>query len=660
MPALRQILQAAAELGLGQLALYGIYRLGLKSGHYKRLTPAGEQSSAPVKPAWEINTHILPLPEAHKLRQITNLDALYAEADEIVSGEVRLFGGEPVTLVLTHSGPLMHWSETPEEAEDIKPVWEAARFGWAIILARAYHASGVEDYAQAFWRHTEEFLRANPANMGAHWASAQEVALRLIALVFAIQVFAGSEHSTPERMAVLAQALAEHAQRIPPTLVYARAQNNNHLISEAAGLYTAAAALPTHPEAKRWKKLGWKWLNAAFQSQIDVDGTYIQQSSNYHRLMLQAALWVFNIQRNAFPDEVFPKASTARLEAAARWLFELMDPVSGGVPNLGPNDGAYILPLSTCPFSDYRPVVQAAGAAFMQKRLVEAGAWDEMTAWFGLDDVPALTKEPGQNEIPQGSSAHTLQHQDAWAYLRAVQLHARPGHADQLHLDLWWRGLNIAQDAGTYLYNAANPWDNALTHTAVHNTIMVDGIEQMRRAGRFLYLEWAQAENPKYEQAQDGSWQRLSAQHNGYRRLGIVHKRVVTVDQQGEWVISDLVSGASGQKTHQARIQWLLPDWEYRIESEQEDFKTTIFLTSPWSTQISLILRWMDAPGQTASQAFQWGLARGGQLAAGTGLVQPTWGWTSPTYGYKMPALAFYVTVSARLPIHIQSQWGFP
>jgi hypothetical protein len=425
-------------------------------------------------------------------------------------------------------------------------------------------------------------------------------------------------------------------------------------------LYTAAAALPTHPEAKRWKKLGWKWLNAAFQSQIDVDGTYIQQSSNYHRLMLQAALWVFNVQRNAFPNEAFPTAILERLTAAARWLYQLMDSLSGGVPNLGPNDSAYILPLSTCPFSDYRPVVNAAGTAFMQKRLVQAGPWDEMTAWFGLENMPQLTKKPGQNDVLRDSSAHTLHHKDAWAYLRAVQLHARPGHADQLHLDLWWQGLNIAQDAGTYLYKAAFPWDNALTHTAVHNTIMVDNMEQMRRGGRFLYLEWAQAESPKYEQAQDGSWQRLSAQHNGYRRLGIVHKRVVTVDEQGQWVISDLVSGASDQKAHQARIHWLLPDWEYKVESEQENSAATILLISPWSTQISLKLRWMDAPGQTASQAFQWGLARGGQLAAGTGPVHPTWGWTSPTYGYKMPALAFFVTVGDRPPIHIQSEWGFP
>jgi hypothetical protein len=183
--------------------------------------------------------------------------------------------------------------EIREVSQDIKPVWEAGRFGWAVILARAYHLSRNEAYAQAFWQSTQAFLEANPVNQGPQWSSGQEVALRLIALVFSIQVFASSSYSTPPRLALLAQSIADHAARIPPTLIYARAQNNNHLITEAAGLYTAAAALPSHPRAEQWKKLGWKWLNHAFQGQIDADGTYIQQSTNYHRLMLQAALWVY-------------------------------------------------------------------------------------------------------------------------------------------------------------------------------------------------------------------------------------------------------------------------------------------------------------------------------------------------------------------------------
>jgi hypothetical protein len=79
----------------------------------------------------------------------------------------------------------------------------------------------------------------------------------------------------------LAETIAAHAARIPPTLAYARAQNNNHLLTEAVGLYTAGAALAEHPRADYWRDLGWRWLNAALQSQIDGDGTYIQHSTNY-------------------------------------------------------------------------------------------------------------------------------------------------------------------------------------------------------------------------------------------------------------------------------------------------------------------------------------------------------------------------------------------
>ena len=57
----------------------------------------------------------------------------------------------------------------------------------------------------------------------------------------------------------------------------------------------------------------------------------------------------------------------------------------------------------------------------------------------------------------------------------------------------WAFTLGRALSAGTYLYNVDAPWDNALTHTAVHNTVSVDGSEQMRRVSRFLYLDWAPA-----------------------------------------------------------------------------------------------------------------------------------------------------------------------
>ena len=131
--------------------------------------------------------------------------------------------------------------------------------------------------------------------------------------------------------------IAAHAERITATLDYARAQNNNHLVSEAAGLYTAAALLPEHPQAEKWRKLGWEWLNHALQTQISPDGTYIQHSTNYLRLVLQLALFVRQIavqQGDDFPDE-----TCTRLAAATRWLGRCWMRIPVGCPTWGAMTG---------------------------------------------------------------------------------------------------------------------------------------------------------------------------------------------------------------------------------------------------------------------------------------------------------------------------------
>ena len=108
---------------------------------------------------------------------------LYEQADEIVNGKVRLFGGDPVPLVLNPPQPLADWTNYERRGnqigdQDIKFIWEPGRFGWACTLAMAYHLSNDERYADTFWQYTELFLTSNPPYLGPHWSSAQEVAIR--------------------------------------------------------------------------------------------------------------------------------------------------------------------------------------------------------------------------------------------------------------------------------------------------------------------------------------------------------------------------------------------------------------------------------------------------------------------------------------------------
>ncbi|MBL1196642.1 MAG: hypothetical protein HND51_20020, partial [Chloroflexi bacterium] len=444
-------LKALRQLGPGKLFLYAWYQFKLRSGLVKRQTQPQANWLTGQVTRHAIASDLIPLPNRDELAAVIaeHIEELFREADEITKGKALIFGHESVPLDFKASSPLQHWTSYKDsgDQEDIKFTWEPARFGWALVLARAYYLRQDEKYAQAFWKYTEEFLQSNPPNLGPHWMSAQEVGLRLICLVFAYQIFVQSPESTPQRQAMLASAIAAHAERIPPTLVYARAQSNNHLISEAAALYTAGLALPTHPKAAGWREKGWRWLSDGLHKQIAPDGSYMQHSTNYHRLVLQLALWCQILGKKK--KQYFPIRAQFKLAQASHWLLRLMDFDNGQTPNLGPNDGAYILPLSTCTFEDYRPTVQAANLAFNEEQYFEAGPWGEMALWFGLP--PAEKASPLNAQRPAGiitDTPHVLRNPNhkSWAYLRAARFTDRPGHADQLQLDLWWRGLNVAQD----------------------------------------------------------------------------------------------------------------------------------------------------------------------------------------------------------------------
>lgn len=696
------LVKALRELGPRQLGLYAWYQLALRSGYLRWVTPASKDhrdysnigdvdtktdAEQPASRPASLSGYLSPIASLFQLPDRSTLvtllgeqgyQTLLAEADEIVHGHVRLFGGDPVPLLLVAPEPLQHWTiyEKGKTTNfDIKFIWEPGRFDWAITLARAYHMSGDEGYSESFWRYTETFLQANPPNLGPHWVSAQEVALRLIALVFAGQVFLYSPHSTFQRLAILSAAVADHAERIPPTLAYARSQHNNHLLSEAAGLYTASLALPGHPNALRWRKLGWRWFNYGLQTQVAPDGSYAQHSTNYHRLVLQIALWVHTLQIGARGADPFPEQTRERLSAATRWLLALLDPQSGRVPNLGPNDGAYILKLNSCSYSDYRPTLQAAALIFMGERAFALGPWDELSCWLSSNqEQPILSRSSVTTVNVRTSSVGYPVHNpnkefssvlvgfQSWAYLRAARFTSRPGHADQLHLDLWWRGLNIAQDPGTYLYNAPQPWDNSLSSAEVHNTLTIDGRDQMTRAGRFLFLDWAQGEIISREQAPDNSWQRLVARHFGYLRLGAVHQRSVTAHTDGRWVIADeLLPVANAKSSPAARLHWLLPDWYWKID-EINEARVVLRLQSPFGwIKLAIGLQSNDPSTPTddhTTLATQ--IVRAGELLYGSGPVSPIWGWVSPTYAQKNPALSFAVAVTTPLPFTLLSTWALP
>ena len=593
------------------------------------------------------------------IRRVIGTDgepAVLEEAERILAGRLPFFGQLSLACHFPprwFQNPVTGRTVSPEQAwtqmrfaspvyGDLKFILEPSRFLFVYPLLRAYALTGDERFPQAFWRALEDWAHHSPPMAGPLWICGQECSLRILALSFALHGFIHSPSTTTERCGLLVSMVAAHAWRTTQTVGYARSQRSNHLISEAVGLWTAGTLFPELREAEVWKNLGEQLLREAVLDQVSEAGVSQQHSFNYQRMILDLLLWTLRlaeIQNAPLPEEI-----PARTKAAFDFMRQWVDPIGGSAPNYGSNDGSLILPLASAEYRDYRPLLQL-GAAILGRPALEAGPWDETALWFGVSPLaakkqtaaPALSAETGYFRLGDASS---------WALIRAGSYTRRPFHADQLHVDLWWQGMNLARDAGTYLYNGPAPWNNLLASTAVHNTVTVDHTDQMRRAGRFLWIDWAQASGQLFSSPEQNHTNRFEGMHDGYRRFGITHRRTVQWLDGCGWVIVDEIEGS---EEHDVRLHWLTPDFPYEIVESpfQVLFQSPLVLKS--KSQICWNI-FSNAPGTAAlvrAGAPIWSSSPGKCTDADIALL----GWESLTYGDLRPAISLIYETRSPMPV---------
>jgi hypothetical protein len=416
---------------------------------------------------------------------------------------------------------------------DIRPVWEANRLAWLPLLAQAHRLDPAGGHLARAEARLTEWVAANPPFQGPNWACGQEAALRVLNIALT-QFLLGGGSVRPG----LAALLRLHATRIAATRAYAIAQDNNHSVSEPAGLLACAwtlgdAALARHAARD---------LARAMARLVAPDGGFAQVSTGYHRLLLDV-LSVTEILRRHHAAPSLPRPIAARAAAAARWLARLIDPSTGATPRLGHQDGSAFADLSLSGPADARGSTERAARLFAGS---SAGfPNDPGCAWLALPPGPTRPSEPAW--IAQGSRG--WQQGRTRALLRTGPLRFRPGQADLLHLDLWHGPLNLLRDAGTGAYNPPpghSWWTTHFSSAAAHNLIVFDDTEPMPRAGRFLMARW-----PTTALLRDGAATRDSRGNRHARRI---------LPAPAEWTVEDRVDGPFRQLT----LRWHLSPGPWR------------------------------------------------------------------------------------------------
>jgi hypothetical protein len=476
---------------------------------------------------------------------ISNLDnrsvrELISVADKAMNGIITGFSsieldyGNPINW---HINPLtgfensrtLKWYKIPDfdkKVGDIKVIWEASRLTHFLFFARAYLITGNRKYYIAFSEQLEDWLTNNPYSYGSNYKCGQEATLRMTNILIAYSVFNGYGLTTEKDKKHIFGIVEGSYKKVLSNFFYAhKCIKNNHTFTEILGLIIGA-----------WCSEDSEQLNEAYQlmdkeiiRQFLPDGGFTQYSFNYHRFTLQILECLYKVSEKTG----IYITETERIRNSVLMLYQVQAE-SGDVPNYGSNDGALIFPLSTCKYRDFRPVLNTMYALIEGKRLYNYGAYDEELLWFGKSIELPLDYVNKKAGAYNDSGLYILRHKDGFLMTCLQNYKSRPAHMDQLHLDVWHKGINIFCDNGTYSY--ASELGIELSSTIGHNSVKLPGIEQMNKRGAFLVTEWTKRELTEYS---DSNFCGKMVSQNGY-----IHERKITKNNNSYFIEDKVISKA--------------------------------------------------------------------------------------------------------------------
>lgn len=441
-----------------------------------------------------------------------------------------------------------HWLDIQDysiEAGDIKFVWEKSRFSYLFQIIR-YDQFTSKDHSKWVFNEINSWIDANPINCGPNYRCSQEISLRILNWTYALNFYRNSVHLNEDLFNKIIHTIYWQLKHVYSNIDFSRiAVRNNHSITETLTLYLSSLFYPFFPESTNWRIKGKKWFEEEVDYQIYEDGTFLQFSMNYHRVVIQLFTWAFKAAE--YFNDRFSQNTYDKAYKSLKFLYACQDEHTGWLPNYGNNDGALFFNLNSCDFRDYRPQLNALHLFLTGERLYPEGPWDEDIYWMKLNQVssvkyPKVINKSGWIEFKDGGY-FILKEGDNMTFIRCGSHKNRPAQADNLHLDIWYNGQNVIFDGGSYKYNTDSKTLKYFMGTESHNTVMLDDEDQMIKGARFIWYNWSQAIASSVFETEDAYF--FEGSISAFRNVEskIIHKRKLKkYKSKWIWEVQDEIS----------------------------------------------------------------------------------------------------------------------
>jgi hypothetical protein len=501
--------------------------------------------------------------------------SLRARADKLLGGQYDLLGhrdlafGNPIDWWLEPlaglRAPDHHWSMIdfldPARVGDHKLVWELGRHNALVTLGQAWYCTRDSRYADHCLALLTSWLDANPPKQGVHWTSSLELSFRSIAWLWVLALV--DDVLTPELRRRITGHLAVAGRHIDRHLS-TWFSPNTHLTGEALGLFAIGTALPQCREAGSWQRTGADILLDWVGRHVRPDGTYVEQSTWYHRYTTDFYLhFLVLAERAAIPVR-------SRIERALVGLLEYLMWITrpdGTMPLIGDDDGGRLLFLDERTAHDTRTPLAVGAALFGRADFAAvAGAPSTELVWLmgpsGLRAYQGLTPcvpEPTAKAFAEGGTYVLRSDWGPTASVLTVDagphgfLNGGHAHADALSIDLTVRGRHVLVDPGTFTYTTSPAWRDSFRETAAHCAVTVDGCASATMAGPFQWASRAESRGEVWEVGRDAVL--FAGSHDGFERLRprILYRRYIAYFPPDVWIVRDEIRG---EGEHELAVHW--------------------------------------------------------------------------------------------------------
>ncbi|WP_281689066.1 heparinase II/III family protein [Pseudonocardia thermophila] len=591
--------------------------------------------AAPATASWLAErVFAAPLPDGALARVTAEAQAALIEtADRLMDGRAEFFGVERTDMAAPdwfldpktgrHAPADAYAFDVPHRDEeligDVKQLWEPSRHQHLTVLAAAYALTGDERYAHRVADHLKSWWAANPPLRGVHWLSGIELGIRLISWVWVRRLLAGWPQAPElfEHNPVALHQLHEH-QRWLVVFPSRGSSANNHVIAELAGLVVATSAVPWFAESAAWRERALRALDRHLVANTFPSGLNRELATEYHGLVLELGLAAaVEAARAGHP---VPDTTWDALVRMCDALAAIVD-VRLRPPRQGDADDGRGLVLDGTATDRWASLLATGDALFGRRDW-----WPVYPAGDVLSTALAALAAPTGRRAALDPRPTTRPHELPDAGLTILRTAAGEGpelwcrcdggphgflsiaahaHADALSVEVRHDGVDVLADPGTYCYHGEPTWRRYFRSTIGHNTLEVDGRDQSRSGGPFLWIRHART---RVRASAPRAWW---AEHTGYGRAG-VHRRSVRLDGRGldiGLVITDELDGPAG---HACRLAFHLgPDVSVAL------------------TDSTARLRWPGGAGELRlPKRLSWTVHRGE--------THPPLGWYSPGFGRKV------------------------